>query len=101
MRLRTIRRCFEANLAEVRKTGDALPLATDPANLFWFVLHTASMGCLIRLPPRRAVRYAGALGAAVADMVRYALRGVGLTEAALGRYATATQFREWRKDPAL
>jgi AcrR family transcriptional regulator len=101
MRLRTIRRCFEASLAEARKTGDALPLATDPYNLFWFVQHTASMGCLIRLPPRRAVRYAGALDAAVADMVRYALRGVGLTEAALGRYAIATQFREWRKDPAL
>lgn len=100
-RLRKIRACFHSSLAEARRRGDALPLATEPHNLFWFVQHTASMGCLIRLPPKRAVRYVGALDTAVADMVRYALRGVGLTEGALGRYATADKFRQWRRDSAL
>ena len=100
-RLRTIRVCFEASLAEARRCGDALPLASDPANLFWFIQHTASMGCLIRLPPKRAVRYTGALDEAVAEMVRYALRGIGLSADALGRYATSAHFKEWRRDTAL
>ena len=95
-RLRAIRASFAASLFEARKCGDALPLATEPENLFWFVQHTASMGCLIRLPPKRAVRYKGALGQAVEDMVRFALRGIGLTEKALGKFASPEQFEIWR-----
>jgi TetR/AcrR family transcriptional regulator, transcriptional repressor of aconitase len=98
-RLRDIRASFAASLAEARKVGDAQPLSTEPENLFWYLQHTASMACLIRLPPKRAIRYKGPLGTAVDDMVRYALRGIGLTEQALGRYASARQFSEWRATP--
>jgi AcrR family transcriptional regulator len=98
-RLRAIRASFAASLSEARKSGDALPLATDPENLFWFLQHTASMACLIRLPAKRAMRYKGPLGMAVEDMVRYALRGIGLTEQALERYANSGQFSEWRAKP--
>jgi AcrR family transcriptional regulator len=96
-RLRAIRASFAAGLREARKSGDARPLPTEPENLFWFLQHTASMACLIRLPPKRAVRYRGRLGDAVGDMVRYALRGIGLTEAALERYAHPGQFAAWRR----
>lgn len=96
-RLREIRASFTASLREARGSGDALPLATEPENLFWFIQHTASMACLIRLSPKRAMRYSGKLGAAVDDMVRYALRGIGLREAALERFANSTQFAEWRR----
>jgi AcrR family transcriptional regulator len=95
-RLRAIRASFAASLSEARKSGDALPLAADPENLFWFLQHTASMACLIRLPAKRAMRYKGPLGMAVEDMVRYALRGIGLTEQALERYANSGRFSEWR-----
>jgi hypothetical protein len=54
------------------------------------------MACLIRLPAKRAMRYKGPLGMAVEDMVRYALRGIGLTEQALERYANSGRFSEWR-----
>jgi AcrR family transcriptional regulator len=95
-RLRAIRASFAASLGEARRCGDALALSTEPENLFWFIQHTASMACLIRLPPKRAVRYKGALGTAVDDMVRYALRGIGLTQAALEKYASAERFGSWR-----
>jgi TetR/AcrR family transcriptional regulator, transcriptional repressor of aconitase len=96
-RLRDIRASFTASLNEARKSGDAAALTTEPENLFWFIQHTASMACLIRLPPKRAIRYTGKLAAAVEDMVRYALRGIGLREAALERYANSRQFAEWRR----
>jgi len=56
----------------------------------------ASMACLIRLPDKRAVRYSGPLNRAVEDMVRFALRGIGLTEAAMSKYATDENFAQWR-----
>lgn len=95
-RLRAIRASFAASLIEARRCGEALPLDTEPENLFWFLQHTASMACLIRLPPKRAIRYRGPLDDAVNDMVRYALRGIGLTERALKQYATDGFFSEWR-----
>jgi AcrR family transcriptional regulator len=95
-RLRAIRASFAASLTEARKCGDALALPTEPENLFWFLQHMASMACLIRLPPKRAVRYEGPLAAAVDEMVRFGLRGMGLTEKALGEYASASRFAEWR-----
>ena len=95
-RLRALRGSFDAALTAARRCGDALPVATDSDNLFWNVQHMASMACLIRLPDKRAVRYKGPLGRAVEDMVRFALRGVGLTEAAMAKYATAENFAQWR-----
>ena len=100
-RLRAIRQSFVDSLAEARKSGDATVLDVDPYNLFWYVQHTASTGCLIRLPPKRAMNYRGPLDEAVGDMVRFALRGIGLTEAALRRHASAEAFGEIRKNPHL
>jgi len=49
----------------------------------------------MRLPPQPVIRYRGALKAAIHDLVRFALRGVGLTDEALARYATDRQFDRW------
>jgi TetR/AcrR family transcriptional regulator, transcriptional repressor of aconitase len=100
-RVRVIRHRFEASLTEARRCNDALPMETEPYNLFWFVQHTASMACLIRLAPKRAMTYRGPLDAAVMDMVRFTLRGVGLTEAAMKQHATDDRFAKWIKDPSV
>ena len=47
------------------------------------------------------MRYAGSFAAAVDDMVLFALRGIGVTDAALKQHATAAHFAEWRKNPTL
>ena len=94
-RVQQIRRDFEAGLAEARRTGDAQALATVPHNLFWFVQHATTAACLMRLPPQPVIKYRGALTAAIHDLVRFALRGVGLTDEALARYATNERFDRW------
>jgi AcrR family transcriptional regulator len=96
-RLRSIRACFEGSLAEARKCGDALWLASEPSDLFWFVQHMASMACLVRLAPKRAVQYTKRVDAIVNEMVFFALRGIGLTDSALKLYATPERFADWRK----
>ena len=95
-RLQLIKRKFETSLTQARKNGDALPLASSPHDLFWFVQHVASMACLIRLSRKRAVHYSANIDAAIGDMALFALRGIGLTEATLMRYATPENFAAWR-----
>jgi TetR/AcrR family transcriptional regulator, transcriptional repressor of aconitase len=93
--LRSFQRLFSNCLGRARRSGDVLPTQTSPQNLFWFIQHVASASCLMRLPARPVVRYDGSLEEAVHDMSLFALRGLGLTEAALRKYATRPRFREW------
>lgn len=94
-RVQRIRRDFEAGLAVARRTGDARPLATDPQNLFWFMQHTTTAACLMRVPSQPVIRYRGALKTAIHDLVRFTLRGIGLTEEAIAQYATNERFDGW------
>jgi AcrR family transcriptional regulator len=95
-RLQLIRRKFEASLDEARRCGDARPLSASPHDLFWFVQHVASMACLIRLSPKRAVQYSTKIDTAIGEMAFFALRGIGLTEATIKRLATPENFAAWR-----
>jgi len=94
--VKDLRECFEANVAAARAAGDLLALTTPAHNLFWFVQHIGTAACLIRLPDRPAIRYEGSLEEAVEQMVHFVLRGMGMTESALKRYASREQFAQWR-----
>lgn len=100
VRVEAVRRDFEASLLAAREAGDALPLGAEPYNLFWFVQHTTTAACLMRLPDQPVVRYRGAFRAALHDLVRFTLRGVGVREEALTRLATAENFDRWIRDSA-
>jgi len=95
--VRNIREGFERSLLAARESGDALPLATEPYNLFWFVQHIATAACMMRLPENPPVRYRGTIESAVDDMVLFVLRGMGVTDAALRKYATPEAFSGWRQ----
>lgn len=94
-RVQQIRQDFVAGLTEARRTGDARPLSTDPQNLFWFMQHTTTAACLMRVPPQPVIRYRGALKTAIHDLVRFTLRGIGLTEEAIAQHATNERFDRW------
>jgi len=100
-RLEVIRRDFTAALLAARTAGDALPLATDPLNLFWFVQHATTAACLMRLPARPVIRYRGAFRLALHDLVRFVLRGIGVREPVLARLATAENFDRWTAAAAV
>ncbi len=95
--VRGTRICFEKCLVAARASGDALPLETEPYNFFWFVQHVATAACMMRLPAKPPVRYRGSIESAIEEMVRFVLRGMGVTEKALGEYATPEAFAAWRK----
>lgn len=88
---------FEAALAASRAAGDAVEIDAPAYNLFWFMQHVATAACMIRLPEEPAIRYRGSLESAVEQMVRFVLRGIGLTEAAIKTQATPEVFAGWRR----
>lgn len=92
-----LRASFEASLREARKQGDARDNGIPPENLFWFVQHLATASCLVRLQSPPVIRYRGRIDKNVEEMTRFALAGLGLTEAAIRRHATAEAFAAWRK----
>jgi AcrR family transcriptional regulator len=91
--LRKLRKSFEANLAAARLAGDATVLATHTLDLFWLVQHVATAACLIRLPSKRVLHYRMSEGRRADEITLFALRGIGLTESALAKYATRDQLR--------
>jgi AcrR family transcriptional regulator len=93
--LRSFQRRFDESLRRARQTGEALPTHASAHNLFWFIQHVASASCLMRLPARAVVSYDGDIEQAVREMTHFALRGIGLTDAALRKYATQRRFRAW------
>jgi hypothetical protein len=93
--LRTLGRRFSLGLAAARAVGDAVPVATPDHDLFWFVQHVATAACLVRLRKPPAIRYQTAESDAVSAISRFALRGVGVTPAALEKYATAEHIAAW------
>lgn len=70
--------CFEA----AGRAGDLRP-GSDPTNAFWFAHHVAAMTAFGRLSGRDAYPYRGGRGELAADLARFILRGIGLTDAAI------------------
>ena len=96
--LRELRRSFEVNLTAARLVGEATVLSTHSQDLFWFVQHVASAACLIRLPRKKVVRYRLSENRRVEEITLFALRGIGLTESALKKYASSAQLRAFQRD---
>lgn len=94
--VKDLRLSFEKHLEAARAAGDAKLTGVPPYNLFWFTQHVATAACMIRLPAKPAVRYQGSLETAVEQMVLFILRGMGLTDVALEKYATPATFAAWR-----
>lgn len=70
--------CFEA----AGRAGDLRP-GSDPTNAFWFAHHVAAMTAFGRLSGRDAYPYRGGRDELAADLARFILRGIGLTNAAI------------------
>jgi AcrR family transcriptional regulator len=93
-----LRKTFDANLAAARLAGDATALATHSQDLFWLVQHVATAACLVRLPRKVVLSYRMHETSRVEEITLFALRGIGLTESALSRYATPDQLRSLLRD---
>ena len=71
--------CFTA----AGQAGDLRPETGDASNAFWFAYHVAAMTAFGRLSGRDAYPYEGGREEVVADLARFILRGIGLTDAAM------------------
>ncbi len=74
---------FEASVAAARKAGDLRGQGMDPHNAFWFAGHIATQIAHGRLPASEVIPYSGNLEGVTAEAVRFCLRGIGLTDAAI------------------
>jgi AcrR family transcriptional regulator len=71
--------CFDA----AARVGDLRPGSGNGANAFWFAYHVAAMSAFGRLSGRGAYPYQGGRDELAADLARFILRGIGLTDAAI------------------
>jgi AcrR family transcriptional regulator len=78
---------FAASLEVAAAAGDLRPERTAPLNAFWFAHHVAAMTAYLRLNGRPAIPTVGDDGDLVEDAMRFILRGIGLTDAAIARHA--------------
>lgn len=77
---------FETSLAAARKAGDLREGGMDSRNAFWFAGHVAVQIAHGLLPGTAVIPYNGTLEEVTAQAIRFCLRGIGLTEAAIERY---------------
>jgi len=74
-------------LEAARASGDLTGQPIEARNAFAFIGHVAMMIAAARIPERSVVPYAPSKERLVRDAVRFCGRGLGLSEAALRRYA--------------
>ncbi|MGD9510515.1 MAG: helix-turn-helix domain-containing protein [Geminicoccaceae bacterium] len=74
---------FLACVEAAGRAGDLRPGPHDPINAFWFAYHVAAMTAFGRLSGRDAYPYRGGRDELAADLARFILRGIGLTDAAI------------------
>jgi AcrR family transcriptional regulator len=75
---------FTASLEAAEAAGDLAPLAASGANRFWFAHHVAAMMAFAFLPREGFIPYEGGLDQLVEEASDFILRGIGMTEAAIG-----------------
>ncbi len=100
-RFRMLRKQLGAGLAAARAAGDCEPAEGSDENLFWFMHHTASMICLMRLAGRPPVSYRGNLETVVREAAAFALRGIGVRPAVVAAQLTGAKTASWLRDPEL
>ncbi len=76
---------FVASLERAVAVGDAMPIGTEPLNLFWFAHHTVVTAALARLPVTPCLAY-GNVNALERQLCEFLLRGIGLTDAAIATH---------------
>jgi len=76
----------EASYQAAIEAGDIAKTGSDHANLFWFVHHLAMALNLCHLSPTPAFAYDVPKETLIDEAACFALRGIGLTEAAIRRY---------------
>lgn len=86
--------CLKVGIAcgEIEKLGSAL------ADRFWFARNAVHMTAMHHLPEKPIRRYAGTPLEVVASLTCFALRGMGLSDAALSRYASVKRLIEIEQD---
>lgn len=77
---------FEASLAAARTAGDLEGKPLDPSHAFWFAAHVAVQIANSRLPASPVIPDDASLEDVTVQAMRFCLRGIGLTEAAIDRY---------------
>jgi hypothetical protein len=77
---------FEACLRAARAAGDMVEGVAAPENMFWFGHHVAAGIAWGRLCGHPTVPYAGTIQEVIQDAVRFILRALGLTDAAIEAY---------------
>jgi AcrR family transcriptional regulator len=80
---------FEASMAASRRAGDLGGPGMSPMNAFWFAGHVAAQIAHGRLPGNEVIPYTGTIEAVTADAIRFCLRGIGLSDAAIERHCGA------------
>ena len=77
---------FQACFAAAARAGDLRAGTGDAANAFWFSHHAAAMTAFGRLSGRDAYPYRGSRAELAADLARFMLRGIGLTDSAIAAH---------------
>jgi TetR/AcrR family transcriptional regulator, transcriptional repressor of aconitase len=76
---------FTASIERAVACGDALPIGSEPLNLFWFAHHTVLMAALTRLPSVPCLTYGNPAGVE-RQLCEFILRGIGLNQAAIATH---------------
>ena len=85
---------YLACFAAAARAGDLRSAAGDGGNAFWLAYHVAAMCAFGQLSGRDAYPYRGGRDELAADLARFILRGIGLTDAAIAaNFAVAVPER--------
>ena len=80
---------FAASIEAAVAAGDLMPAEIGSANGFWFGHHVGAMIAFALLPARACLGYRGSPATLVDEASRFILRGLGMTETAIGDCLTA------------
>jgi AcrR family transcriptional regulator len=90
---------FEACVRAARDAGDLVEGRVPLQNVFWFGHHVAAGIAWGRLSGSPAVPYQGPIEGVIEDAVRFLLRAIGVTEAAIAAHYRPTELA--RSHPAM
>jgi AcrR family transcriptional regulator len=76
---------FTTSLERAAEAGEAVPIGTEPMNLFWFAHHTVLMATLTRMPSVPCLSY-GKSADLERQLCEFILRGIGLNETAIASH---------------
>ena len=76
---------FTTSLERAAEAGEAVPIGTEPMNLFWFAHHAVLMATLTRMPSVPCLSY-GKSADLERQLCEFILRGIGLNETAIASH---------------